>query len=55
MKKKTKKDPLKPANMTIRTAEKALKKALPRIQKEVARLEKAKRVSDEALNFRFTV
>jgi len=45
--------PLKIRAMTTKEAEKFLKKSLPELKKELARLEKAKEISPEVWNFRF--
>ncbi|OHB15811.1 MAG: hypothetical protein A2431_00940 [Candidatus Zambryskibacteria bacterium RIFOXYC1_FULL_39_10] len=44
---------LKIRAMTTKEAEKFLKKALPELNKEIARLEEAKKISPEVWNFRF--
>jgi hypothetical protein len=46
-------DPLRTANLSLKSAELALKRQLPAVQREVQRIEAAKAVSQAALNFRF--
>jgi hypothetical protein len=47
-------DPLRPANLSIKNAERALKRQLPAVQREVRRIEAAKAVSQATLNFKFS-
>lgn len=47
-------DPLQPAALSLKAVERALKRQLPAIQREVQRIEAAKAVSQETLNFKFS-
>lgn len=47
-------DPLQPAALSVKAVERALKRQLPAVQREVQRIEAAKVVSQEALNFKFS-
>lgn len=48
-------DSLKPANASIRTAERELKRQVPAVHAAVQRLEDAKVVSQAALSFKFSI
>ncbi len=47
-------DPLQPAARSMQTVERQLRKQLSEIEREVQRIEAAKVVSQEALNFKFS-
>jgi hypothetical protein len=53
--KKVKKDPLKPANISLAQAERELREGLTGVLAEVARIERAKKISDKISNFRFDI
>lgn len=46
-------NPLQPASLSLKAAERVLRRQLPELLREMRRIEAAKVVSQEALNFRF--
>lgn len=48
-------DPLKPATLSLKAAERALKRQLTDVRVEAQRLEEAKVVSQEVLKFKFSI
>jgi hypothetical protein len=48
-------DPLRPANLSLKDAERALKRQLPAVRSAVQRLQYAKIVSQKTLDFKFSI